>query len=818
MSRTRALLAAALVLGGAALALAPTSTPPAQAQTGGSSAVTVSGTGAFADLRVTVSQTADLINQIVTVSWSGGAPTRPNTGQFATDFLQIMQCWGDDPTGPERTQCVYGGGVTQSTPAAGAWVRSRQVNYAGLTDPDEPLHPPADDPATPDVDESRNNVFVPFWAYDTPRPDPDTPVYTGRSDFIDAQLTNEIPLARTRENGTGVEFFEVQTARQAPGLGCGETVPDRPAQGRSCWLVVVPRDTTEVDGTDMGSRELVSSPLSTSNWQNRIAIRLDFQPVESACPLGAAERRLLGHELAVEAVSRWQPALCADGGTLFGFSQLSDDVVRNQLLLADDPGLSMLTEPVPPDAELPGRPLVYAPIAVTGLTVAFYIEKQVPPDGAEADKLADGERYTDLKLTPRLVAKLLTQSYRGSVVGKADYLAANPAGLADDPEFTDLNPAYRGFQYWTVVADAIVPLPTSDATTMLWRWVLSDRDARAFLAGKPDERGMVVNPDNVDLPLPGPSYPRNDQSCYEDDPRFFFCTIDAHPFANDMHEAGLGVSRGDGLGRSASGTPNPDGTPKLSRIDRQTPGRRGLIAIVDAATAARYGLPAARLRNAAGEFVGPTNDGMLSAVATMKQSAVPGVLAPNPTTTASPAYPLTEVTYAATSPPLLTPASGKDYATFLRYAVGPGQTPGLAPGELPEGYAPLPNALRTQALNAATTIETQAGRQPNPDAPQPGGGGGDLPPGGGLAPGDSGPVGPGAAPLPGATPPDGAPEENPPGDGQVPVAQTQRTPATPLGAIRYVLAVILVGGGLAAASAPVLARFSSGKRGDAAGG
>jgi len=811
MIRARVVTAAALVLAGAVLAFAPGSAP---AQEPTDSAVTVSGTGPFANLKVTVGQTRDLINQAVSVSWTGGAPTQPNTGQFATNFLQIMQCWGDDPSGPDRTQCLWGGAVTQATPAAGAWVRSRQVNYAGVVDPEEKIRQ-GDDPDTTDADESRENVFVPFWAYGTPKPT--KPAYTGRSDFIDAQLTNEIPLARTRANGTGVESFEVQTARQAPGLGCGEPVRNT-TTGRSCWLVVVPRGTSEVDGTDQSARELVSSPLSASNWANHLAVRLDFQPVEAACPLGAEERRLLGNELAVEAVSRWQPALCENGGTLFGFTQLSDDVVRNQLLQSDDPGLAMLSDPVAPDSEVADRPLVYAPLAVSGLTIAYYVERQVPPDATDEQKLTDGERYTDLRLTPRLVAKLLTQSYRGSIVGNTDQIRDNPAGLADDPEFLDLNPSLQGNQYWTVISDALVALPTADATSMLWRWILGDEAARKFLAGTPDEHGMIVNPNNRNLQLPTPTFPRNDQTCYEADPRFHFCTLDAHPFANDMHEAGRAVSRGDSLGRTASGTPNPDGTPKLSRVDRQAPGRHGLLAVVDTATAARYGLQTARLRNNAGEFVGPTTNAMLAAVGAMTRSAVPGVLTPNPTATTPGAYPLTTLTYAAAVPPLLTRTSGRDYAAFLRYAVGPGQEPGLQPGELPDGYAPLPNALREQASRAATTIETQAGRTTGGnDEPTPGGSGGE---GDFVDPSPDGVLGPDAGvPLPGAGPP--TQDQGPPGRDQVPVAQTRRTPATPLGAIRYVLAVILIGSGLAAASAPVLVRLatgSHGKGGEAAGG
>ena len=74
------------VLPGASLAFAA----PA-AGTLSDSAVTVSGTGAFANLKVTVGQTKNLVNQAVTVSWTGGAPTLP-AGGFGVDYLQIILC------------------------------------------------------------------------------------------------------------------------------------------------------------------------------------------------------------------------------------------------------------------------------------------------------------------------------------------------------------------------------------------------------------------------------------------------------------------------------------------------------------------------------------------------------------------------------------------------------------------------------------------------------------------------------------------------------------------------------------------------------
>jgi hypothetical protein len=257
-----------------------------------------------------------------------------------------------------------------------------------------------------------------------------------------------------------------------------------------------------------------------------------------------------------------------------------------------------------------------------------------------------------MKLTPRLVAKLLTQSYQGAVVGSPDYLKNNPAGLTVDPEFLALNPEYREFAAAIRLPDALVPLTSSDLTSLLWSWVKADPDASAFLAGAPDQFGMVINPNNKDLTLPTSTFPRNDQSCINPDPGngVFgqLCTLDVHPFAIDMHDAGRAASRGDSLGRTLG--PGPGGTtPVLQKVERQASGQRALIAVVDAATATRYGLPTASLRNSAGQFVAPTTASLLAGEAAMKPSAVPGVLTSDPLAADPAAYPLTALSYAVTT-------------------------------------------------------------------------------------------------------------------------------------------------------------------------
>jgi hypothetical protein len=533
---------------------------------------------------------------------------------------------------------------------------------------------------------------------------------------------------------------------------------------------------------------------------------------------------MIGHELVVDAITSWQPALCTGGGALYSYTQLGDDVIRNQILAGSSPGLALVTNPIPPDAVPAGEPQVYAPIGLSGLAIAFNIEHQPPPpDDPNAppspDQELDGQRFTSMNLTPRLVAKLLTQSYRHAVLAPPDAMKNNPTGLTVDPDFLALNPPYQGFvSVVTAPPDALVQLGGADITSLLWSWVKADPDAVAFIAGTPDKFGMVVNPSNQGLILPASTFPRNDQSCIDANfpqqgaTNLKYCTLDAHPFTLDMHDAGRSAGRGDSQARNLEIASN--GAPTPTKIPRQAPGQRSLLAVVDAATATRYGLPTAALRNAAGQFVTPTTTSLQAGVAAMKPSAVPSVLASDPVATDPAAYPLTALSYAVASPPALDAAAGKDYAAFLRYAAGPGQQPGIAPGQLPLGMAPLPDALRAQTITAAATIEAQAGKLPDGPGPPisaavvPGSASeSSASPGAPVNPGQTTTALSGGSGVPGqATVPPGAsgPTIKAPGVIQQSVAGVRRTPALPAPAVGALLLTILISGALAATFSPIL--------------
>ncbi|MFF4549761.1 hypothetical protein ACFY1J_36970 [Streptomyces sp. NPDC001406] len=732
MSRIRKalvrLLAGATVGALAGLAVAQAA-PTATAAPATGSAVTVSGRGEFKDMRFTVDQTSHLTSQAITVSWKGGTPTALAGSQFNTDFVQIMQCWGDDDgtvpanPGPPRTQCQFGASPTTDR---GNWPGNglddtRQIFYsADPTNYGQDNRYGAANPNAPGE--------VPFKSVDG------TTITTGTQNnaFFNRNTTNEVDFARTGADGTGKEFFEVQTANEAPHLGCGAPVDENGvSRPRSCWLVIVPQGRLDLDGKPYQDHSQVNagSPVSSTNWQNRIAIPLRFNSVGSNCALGSKERATVGSELAADAMTSWQAALCPSG-KVYGYTEMGEPDTRSRLSNDGSLGLGFTTRALGADygSSPPTGTTTYAPVALSGTVIGFTVERR-PRAGAPAsvERLA-GTKVESLKLNARLVAKLLTESYRnslwGSVLGgKAakgyDWVKNNPAGLATDPEFISLNPEFADLSVAETPntdTDLMTSLGHSDSARVLWQWILADKDARRFLAGVSDDWGMRVNPyysTNADVnpaglafdPAHTDEYPKNDPWCTvtpssgapKDQPQ---CMTDFHPYVDDMHAGALHTRRADTLWKS---TWDPLATPPAYKgSGPQMVGSRFVITVTDAASAARYGLQTASLRNNAGRYVAPTAESLSTAA----KGAAGKDLAEIPPggDKAKGAYPLAHLVYAAVRPGALKADARRDYAALLKYAAGAGQVSGADPGRLPAGYAPLSAGLRKQAVRAADAL------------------------------------------------------------------------------------------------------------------
>jgi hypothetical protein len=721
------------------------------------SQVTVKGRGTYPDLTLTVNQTANLTSQAISVSWTGGTPTIEGPGRFGQNYLQLMQCWSDDdgpdPTnpGPPPEQCVSG--AADGVPGGGNTGALFPPASETVTRVISRTQYPSFDRSLGYFDSRTGYVWRPFRAADGTQVDvqwdPTFNQYQGGNywlnPYFDVVTSNEIAGAITRSDGTGQELFQVNTGVESSGLGCGQRVT--PAGGGEprvpkCWLVVVPRGTAADENVGTGYQDnagVMTSPLSPAAWANRIAIPLEFNPVDPACDINRDARRIAGTELAVPAVVSWQPTLCASAGLPpYTYSTVADVAARQQLA-GHAAGAAPMAVTSAPLSEVPSAsdPTVYAPLTLSGGVIGFNLER-IPSLSAPPEESAlAGIRVADINLTPRLLAKLLTQSYSYQVsINSADpgydWLADNPRQLGEDPDFLRFNPEFELLQVrqWRNFGGLLLQSRNSDLAAQLWGYILADPEAKAWLDGSPDEWGMRVNPlyattdaanstgTRFGDPVPE-SFPKADPFCYQAPPLVndasvtppALCGTDWLPYVQSLDEAGRFTRIGDDRAKITLNPFAPTADQAWKRGVPQQLGQRAMLSITDTASAARYGLQAARLSRAGDNgsdraFVSPQSDSMQKAVSSMKSSSVEEVLVADPSAEAPGAYPLTMLSYAAIKPVGLDDAARADYAAFLRYAAGDGQVPGSEPGRLPVGFAALPDALVAQTRAAADSVLT----------------------------------------------------------------------------------------------------------------
>jgi hypothetical protein len=672
-----------------------------------------------------------------------------NGSKFATDFVQVMECWGNpvgvsDPSsyvstgdGPARENCEYGATPQrdENNPTSYAQVASRitstsEESYGGLT----PKY----------VSDDNGIAEIPFNTYDgktATQTDRLVSGVTPNNSFFNDTTTNEIDGARTTGDGTGHVWFQTDTAYEAPGLGCGLA-----STGGSlvpCWLVIVPRGHVDSQGNALDQNSPVAtSPLTPFAWKNRIAIPLTFAPLDTGCPENVNADQANGSQLVGAAMTSWQPALC-NSSRVYSFTSIDDNQARSQLASGGSPFI-FTSQPL--DSGQTRRPVVYAPVTLSGVTIGFNIEQTAPVAVA-------GRQLLHLNLTPRLVAKLLTYAYRQNYTGAVtppivnldssvtfasgyEWLAKEPFSLPYDPEFKKYNPDLYNSNGTPNIngaritaASVIVELGNTDVAQAVWQWVLADPSAKAWLQGTPDQWGMVVPPTytltssntmfsscfpaNTALCFPqNDSYANHVQSFNSDTGQTVqsapITMVDYHPYASDTVAASQMVLTANDNEKTLF-TPGAVVGTGLGSVGAQPTGSRMIMSITDTASAQRFGIQEASL-SAAGDdgdsptFVAPSAASLTTAVGQMKPAATGStVLWPDPSAGGG-SYPLAILTYAVTIPTQLSKKECADFSKLLTYASAAGQVSGDAVGELPRGYVSLPESLSAQTQAAATTV------------------------------------------------------------------------------------------------------------------
>jgi len=692
---------------------------------------------------VKVDKTANLRGrQRVSVSWSGA---QPSGGRAANPYgelglnqeypVVVLQCRGtDDSTLPVAKQ------VSPETCWSSSYFQRSQVQAS----PSNAIW--TKDPYADPADTGRLSGMDPFPGADV-CPTADTAGYdTSLTPFVtaagkvypacdkdnmppEAAVGAAFPPAEiaafTDLDGNGSVKFEIRSDVENESLGCNHetacSIVVIPIMGVSCQLPTTATPETADFNCKKGGQfapgsanfagngvDLAVSPSlwwTASNWRNRISVPITFGLPPDTCDIldPRAPTGFYGSELLAQASLQWAPAYC--------LSKKRFKFQHNQM--PDAAGFALMQNGGGPAAEVSsehdaagGDPVAYAPTAVTGFGIGYVIDK---PDNA-------GE-FDDLRLNARLIAKLLTQSYLGSDLGR-DHpgMGGNPVSINVDPEFKQLNPGLS-----TIDQEAAATLlslsESSDVIEQLTDYIAHDKAAMAFISGKADPWGMKINPSYKNIDVPTPEWPLLDtfipetgSSCRQANPAVYFTQLAApvtklNLIAQALIDAWPNVqTRCD---EDVSTTPH---TYKLGRIDRQNYGARFMLGVVSLGDAARYGLRTAALETRSGTYVEPTMDSLGKAVGLMAQAKAlePFTLDQGAIAKSGSAYPGTMVVYTAARTQHLDQADADKVAQFIRISTTEGQQPGSGNGELPDGFLPIRDAGVTRKLYVAAQASAKA--------------------------------------------------------------------------------------------------------------
>jgi hypothetical protein len=756
----------------------------------------------------TVSPTTNLRDgQEINVSWTGAHPTggiaEDETSEQASeeeypvlvmmcrgsaaatsgkDLITPETCWTQNPE--ERVQPADNVGV-----GSFAFPPNRLDLYASAADRAGSVGVPAKAPAACNSFLTGTQYWVPFIAASGH-------VY----DFGEQGCAGMPPEAQNVENqlapgnttygvsnlqGDGSTLFRITTAETNESLGCSNTVPCAlaiiPIIGISCdpsGDSLPPADRPPTDSAaaalqlctntgnfppgsmapfgTLGQDALaVSGQLwwSASNWRNRILVPLKFSPQLPACSLASASAPvpITGSYLLVEAMQQWTPHFCLNKklfaveqdvqGEPQSQSQLESAVASNQL----GPGTTnSVFQAAPPLTPFTGH-VVQAPTALTGFAIVFDIVNQF------------GKPYTTLRLDARLLAKLLTESYPAETAIQDQYTALqnpvthkpNPLNIAEDPEFQALNPGIPAATLGKLAGDSAATLLAmsgdSDIMWALTSYINADPEARAWLNGKADPWGMVVNPKYKGIKLPVTQWPLLDDyispaialtnQCLQQSPDPYLNLVAAP--VDSIQSITLDLEFDISESETACNAGNGAEFASLTADGREFPGETLILGVTSLADAERYGLETASLESQGGStsdtqftsaagrtFVAPTNSSLRAALKMMEPDNKTGTWTVpyaqmRKDSAGKSAYPgamlvSTDVPTHGLSKPL-----AKDFGEFLGFVAGAGQHAGLGVGDLPPGYVPLTAAdgaakMAAYTNEAAADVAAQNSRVPHP--------------------------------------------------------------------------------------------------------
>ena len=429
-------------------------------------------------------------------------------------------------------------------------------------------------------------------------------------------------LDSTAADGTGSAQFEVRPASNLPQLACSATNP--------CSILVYENDALPIQAGSLPAA--------------RVVIPITFAPSQADCPtITDFDVRVDGSATSAGLFYAWAAQICqGDSSVVLDYTETSSTTGRENFLAGlIDFGVTALPATEEELSHHPDRrEYSYAPVAASAVVVAYNLTDPFT-----------GLRIENLVVSPRIVARLVTNT--------------SVETLVRDRELLNINPTVRfptnGLNRILVRAER------NAATTILTSWMSADPEAQKFLADTDTWRVRL------NASYAGYSYPRDAFELVDNDPGY----LPRQGQKSIASRLFYGVS--------------PNGT------QAEPTSARGVIGIVDLPTAKKFGLQVAGLLKPDGTVVQVTDDSILRGIADAELSAA-GTLVADPTPEDPLAYPMIKVDYAMVPKTFDTEEKIADVRRVLSYAVGDGQS------ILPSGYVNLPDAMRAETRKIVEAI------------------------------------------------------------------------------------------------------------------
>ena len=429
-------------------------------------------------------------------------------------------------------------------------------------------------------------------------------------------------LDSTAADGTGSAQFEVRPASNLPQLACSATNP--------CSILVYENDALPIQAGSLPAA--------------RVVIPITFAPSQADCPtITDFDVRVDGSATSAGLFYAWAAQICqGDSSVVLDYTETSSTTGRENFLSGlIDFGVTALPATEEELSHHPDhREYSYAPVAASAVVVAYNLTDPFT-----------GLRIENLVVSPRLVARLVTNSSVETFVR--------------DRELLNINPTVR-FPT-NGINRILVRAERNAATTILTSWMSADPEAQKFLADT-DTWRVRLNASYV-----GYSYPRDAFELVDNDPGYL------------PRQGQKSIATRMFYGVSPTGT------------QAEPTSARGVIGIVDLPTAKRFGLQVAGLLMPNGSVVQVTDDSILRGIADAEVSAA-GTLVADPTPEDPLAYPMIKVDYAMVPKTFDSAEKIADVRRVLSYAVGEGQN------LLPAGYVTLPDSMRAKTRNIVEAI------------------------------------------------------------------------------------------------------------------